>query len=431
QYLMIFFLLGYLTILGAYILDITFLDRLFIGLILFLGAVFVLLGINLQSTMLISIRGNFLRAIKMLVATVEVRDPYTIGHSEHVANLSVLIFDHLPDNLKKDCNRNTLETTGLLHDIGKIGVPESILNKPGRLSDEEFEFIKQHVSIGRNILKKLEDFGAITDWILYHHERVDGKGYLKMSNEEIPTASKIISVADTYSAIVTDRPYRKGKTNTDAKSILSEFSGTQFDPEIVRVFLDIDDERIEKCRPEALVLEYLEELQRIENKTISFDNTSDFNKELSREVGILYMKKMIDFSKKQKIPLSITCINITERKSIEEKHGYHEIDELSAIIADILLNSIRTTDILIRFDRDKFILVFPKCLINEAMKFTTRILETIESHESIKAKNYKIELCKDFIGYDPDDETTFDIVNRFYEKMNLKINTVDSEIKLD
>ncbi len=409
--LMLFFFIGYFAILIACINNIQFLNEIFVGIILFMGAIFVLLGINLQSSMLVSLRENYVKAIKMLIATVEVRDPYTIGHSEHVANLSVILFDRLPEKKKTGCNRNILETTGLLHDIGKIGVPESILNKPGRLNIEEFEFIKQHVSIGRNILNKLEDFGAITDWILYHHERVDGKGYLRLTNKEIPIASKIIAVADTYSALVTDRPYRKGKSNSEAKSIISKLSGSQLDPDIVTVFLTIEDEILEKCRPEALVLEYLENLQCIENQI----QTSE--KELSKESGLLYLERIIPFSIKNKIPLTIVCVKIKDSKEIENKFDYHEIDEISLIISGIFVESIRNTDILVKFERDRFLLVLTKCLISDAMKMIKHIFEKISTLESISKKQYDVALCKKYTCYDPDDKESKDEIMNFYENL--------------
>ena len=165
----------------------------------------------------------------MLVSAVEIRDPYTIGHSEHVANLSLLIFDQLPGNMKKDTNRNLVENAGLLHDIGKIGVPEEVLNKTSKLNDDEWRMIRQHAAIGKSLISNIDCMDDISKWIECHHERVDGKGYYQIPASEIPLVSKILSTADTYSALVTDRPYRKGKTHHEAMDIILENAGSPLD----------------------------------------------------------------------------------------------------------------------------------------------------------------------------------------------------------
>ena len=139
-----------------------------------------------------------------------------------------------------------------MHDIGKLGVPEAILNKPAKLTDEEWEIMKTHPKKGVKLLKPLETFRSVEDWILYHHERADGNGYYKMKPEEVPIAAKIIAIADTYSAITMRRSYKEPRTHEEAIVIIKEVAGTQLDKELVDIFVTIPKEELEKCIPEQV-----------------------------------------------------------------------------------------------------------------------------------------------------------------------------------
>lgn len=246
--LMCFFLLGYLAVAAGIIFEQIVVRLTFVGLIFFFGAIFVFIGILIQSKMLYLINETYLQTIKALISAIEVRDKYTMGHSEHVANLSVLICK----KSSKKCDQDMLEYAGLLHDIGKIGIPEYILNKPGKLSDSEFDIIKVHPKVGTDIIKNISGLNEISEWILYHHERIDGKGYYKINKENIPLEARIIAVADTFSALVTNRPYRQGMKYEKAIEIMKECSGSQLDDEILNVFLNIPAEELDKCLPRNL-----------------------------------------------------------------------------------------------------------------------------------------------------------------------------------
>jgi putative nucleotidyltransferase with HDIG domain len=176
--------------------------------------------------------------ITTLAKTLESKDPYTASHSRNVAIYSKVIAEKLKYS-KIDCE--TIYVGALLHDIGKIGISDNILNKPGKLTDEEYELIKQHPTIGYNSLKLIESFNErkILDMILYHHERYDGKGYpLGLKEKEIPQCAAIIAVADSYDAMTSDRIYRKGHSVNFAVSQLNQNSGTQFDPKVVKAFTE-------------------------------------------------------------------------------------------------------------------------------------------------------------------------------------------------
>jgi putative nucleotidyltransferase with HDIG domain len=246
--LMFFFLVGYLAVAAGIIFEQIVVRLTFVGLIFFFGAIFVFIGILIQSKMLYLINETYLQTIKALISAIEVRDKYTMGHSEHVANLSVLICK----KSSKKCDQDMLEYAGLLHDIGKIGIPEDILNKPGKLSNSEFDIIKVHPKVGTDIIKNISGLNEIAEWILYHHERIDGKGYYKINKENIPLEARIIAVADTFSALVTNRPYRQGMKYEKAIEIMKECSGSQLDDEILSVFLNIPVEELDKCLPQNL-----------------------------------------------------------------------------------------------------------------------------------------------------------------------------------
>jgi HD-GYP domain-containing protein (c-di-GMP phosphodiesterase class II) len=133
-----------------------------------------------------------------------------------------------------------IKTAGILHDIGKIMVPPEILNKPSKLTDEEFEIIKRHPETSYQILKSVDEYSVFAEDVLYHHERHDGKGYPEgLVADEIPLNSKIIAVADAYEAMTAKRPYQNPKSKGEALEELVRCSGTQFDPKIVDVFVNI------------------------------------------------------------------------------------------------------------------------------------------------------------------------------------------------
>jgi putative nucleotidyltransferase with HDIG domain len=133
---------------------------------------------------------------------------------------------------------NDIKSAGVLHDIGKIIIPPEILNKPGRLTDEEYAIVKRHSETGYQILKSSDEYAKLAEYVLYHHERWDGSGYPQgLKGEEIPLQSRIISVADAYEAMTAIRPYQKTQTKEEATAELLRCAGTQFDPRIVDVFV--------------------------------------------------------------------------------------------------------------------------------------------------------------------------------------------------
>jgi len=158
--------------------------------------------------------------LERLVSIVGKKDHYTAEHSRNVAKIACLIGEKM--NLKRK-ELKILEIAGHLHDIGKIAVPEHILNKPGKLSDEEFEIIKKHPVVGADILREYPELSFTVPVVLYHHERMDGSGYpLGLKDKEIPILARILAVADVFDALTSDRPYRKAMKPEDALSLMKK-----------------------------------------------------------------------------------------------------------------------------------------------------------------------------------------------------------------
>ena len=188
----------------------------------------------------------YLDMVQTLRYTVEAKDTYTRGHSDRVSEYSVLIGEKL--GLPED-QIKTLRIGGLFHDIGKIGIPDSILLKPDKLSDDEYSQIKNHPSIGAHILGSAEIFKDIIPIVKHHHERYDGNGYpSRLKGEEIPYIARIAAVADTFDAMTSRRSYRGPIDIEHVKEEIKRCEGTQFDPQIAEIFLDILNNDYDKIK---------------------------------------------------------------------------------------------------------------------------------------------------------------------------------------
>jgi len=190
--------------------------------------------------------------VKAIVGVLEAGDPNLDGHSLHVQRLSMLLYEFLPQNYKLLINPYNLKCASLLLDIGKLGVPRSIINKSGKLRKEEWDLMRRHPEIGVKILKQIPSFSEILPWIKYHHERVDGSGYYHLASSEIPIESRIIAIADTYSALTMNRSYKASLPYEDAIAELKLCAGSQLDRELVEIFCSIPIRRIESCMTEVL-----------------------------------------------------------------------------------------------------------------------------------------------------------------------------------
>ena len=244
--LLIFFLVGYLCV--------GFLSRpdMMTAMILFFGSIFVFIVETLMFHLIETAKARSIDIAEVLVGVIDARDPNLNGHSRYVQELTMLFYKYLPRQLKREVNPVSLEYAALMHDVGKLGVPESILNQPAKLDEAEWAVMRDHPRVGVKILKPLHTFDEVADWIQYHHERMDGKGYYGVPGDQIPLPARIIAICDTYSAITMRRSYKAPRTHEDAVRIIREVAGTQLDKNLTDIFLTIPKEELEKCMPEQV-----------------------------------------------------------------------------------------------------------------------------------------------------------------------------------
>jgi putative nucleotidyltransferase with HDIG domain len=214
-------------------------------------------AIYLENAMLFEdVHGLMMGLLRSLTSAVDAKDPYTCGHSERVAMLSKLLAQAagLTEN-----EVDRIYMAGLLHDVGKIGVPESVLHKPGRLTAEEFDQMKKHPTIGARILQDVKQIQDIIPGVMHHHERYDGKGYpAGLAGQNIPLMGRIICLADCFDAMTSTRTYRKALPLEAALADIRRCSGTQFDPSLTESFLRIEMDQLRE------VLRHMEASNRLD-----------------------------------------------------------------------------------------------------------------------------------------------------------------------
>ncbi len=187
--------------------------------------------------------------IKSIAVALDARDAYTHGHSRRVAEFSIGIGKELG---LSEGELEFLELSATIHDIGKIGISESVLNKPGKLTDEEFKIIKSHPDKGSKILEPMSRLRALMPGVRHHHERYDGRGYPDgLKGDEIHLVARIISVADTFDAMTSNRAYRKGLSKEVAFKEIENGAGTQFDPKLATPFISFMKKNTEMTNPKT------------------------------------------------------------------------------------------------------------------------------------------------------------------------------------
>jgi putative nucleotidyltransferase with HDIG domain len=183
------------------------------------------------------LRNLFYNTVETLIRAIQARDRYTSGHSARVSRYALLVAEKFGLTSKE---KHELYLAAMLHDIGKIGIPDELLNCEGKLSDEQIRKIRNHVTVGASMLKAIGEMNPIVPLILHHHEAWDGSGYPNgLKGDEIPLMSRILAVADSYDAMTSDRPYRRARSKAAALEEIRRFSGRSFDPDVAEVFLEI------------------------------------------------------------------------------------------------------------------------------------------------------------------------------------------------
>lgn len=192
-----------------------------------------------KSAILKDLKELFYKTIKSIASALDSKDPYTHGHSLRVTLYSLILAKEMgfDDKLLEE-----IETAGLLHDIGKIAIPQNILCKPGKLTDEEFAVMRLHPGNSEKLILSIKKLAGISSWLKAHHERWDGKGYPDgLKGEEIPLSSRIVAIADTYDAMTSTRSYRTALSHETAIGEIQRCAGSQFDPNLAAKFIDIQE----------------------------------------------------------------------------------------------------------------------------------------------------------------------------------------------
>ncbi|MBV9453788.1 MAG: HD domain-containing protein, partial [Rubrobacter sp.] len=290
-------------------------------------------GVVLQNARLQGeLRTSYLATVAALANAIEVKDPFLRGHSEEVANYVAAVAERLGLPPKR---REELTFGSLLHDIGKIGISERILLKPTDLAPEEFEVVKLHPRIGYKLVQQVPALRSIAPAMLYHHERFDGGGYPSgLRGEDIPLEARIICVADSFSAMISERPYRERMTLEDACAELERCAGSQFDPEIARIF--VEEVRRSPSTPKRESIPALEddselEVQRRGDEPILGYGTLTLTDNLTLLYTRRYFHEVVHAEAQkaalQSRPFGVVLLELAEIPELNQRVGYAAGDQ--------------------------------------------------------------------------------------------------------
>lgn len=300
-----------------------------------------------------------LNAIMTIAHTIDAKDAYTSGHSVRVAKCATAIAEKLG---WEESEIQNLHHIALLHDIGKIGVPDAILNKPGKLKDEEFEIIKKHSLIGSEILKDIRTIKNVAEGALYHHERYDGKGYpFGIAGENIPLCARIIGIADAYDAMTSNRIYRRKLSASKVIEELEKGRGSQFDPQLTDLFLEMLREHMEVSGGNYIIWDDDSTGERggLLN-TVLTDDADDIQKEAVTDVltGIWnrsYAENQIGRLMADGRFGALLLIDIDNFSHVNDTYGHIIGDKVLQLVAETLKVETGPEDVLGRIGGDEFI----------------------------------------------------------------------------
>lgn len=333
-----------------------------------------------------------MHSIMSIANTIDAKDKYTSGHSIRVAKCSMAIARELGWTEEEQQN---IQYVALLHDIGKIGIPDAVLNKPSNLNEEEFAMIKKHPIIGGEILKEIHTIPHVQEGALFHHERYDGKGYPHgLKGRDIPLFGRIVCIADTYDAMSTDRVYRKRLSDEKIISEYEKYKGTQFDPNLTNLFVRmlkngytvendnspeakrsestiLLDSVLRECMEEAANISMTDTLTGLYNKTYAQSHVEELLR--SDHGGALFMMDMDDF------------------KRINDVYGHIIGDQVLKIYAGVMRKASTGADILCRVGGDEFIMFNTDVKTREAAEARAKkIIEMLA--EDVKGLNMLTEV---------------------------------------
>lgn len=308
-----------------------------------------------------------IQTIATIANTIDAKDEYTRGHSKRVSEYSVAIAKEMGMSTNEI---NNLRSIALLHDIGKIGVPDSVLNKPGRLTADEYDLMKQHTVIGAEILKDIKMFHGIDIGAKYHHERYDGNGYPeKIAGTEIPKIARIIAVADAFDAMTSNRVYRK---HLDLDFVLEELkkcSGTQFDPEIAEALIRLIEEK--RLKPSGTdnreVISDVSKIwsrvmQKEEEKYKGKSSLDELTGLLNRKYGEQMISTAVESGKG-----ALIVFDVDHFRQLNGKAGFLFGDIILRILARCL-EEIEFEKIIARYGGDEFVVFLPEITEKKAIE---------------------------------------------------------------
>lgn len=301
-----------------------------------------------------------MKMLATLARTIDAKDKYTNGHSARVAVYATILAKSLGWD---EAQIETLKYEALLHDIGKIGIPDEILNKPDRLTDTEFSLIKSHTLVGYDILKDMVVLPSAKDVAKYHHERYDGKGYpSNVSGEQIPLNARIVCIADSYDAMSSDRIYRKALSKEIIREELVKGRGTQFDPELIDEFLKLFDEhkldvRVNHVLFEEADSEHESVMNDIERILRNFSEVEDSN---SGDISFRDYDKFYKYMRNIGLRYNHSIEVMSFKAEPKAGHSVSEEDdkELAAAIHVAIKKNIRAVDVYFKYtDREHIIIL--------------------------------------------------------------------------
>ena len=319
-----------------------------------------------------------MKMLETLAGTLDAKDTYTNGHSMRVAYFSTRLAEALGWD---DEAVSELRYEALLHDIGKIGVPDAILNKPSRLSNMEFDLIKSHTIVGSDILKNMIAVPGASEVAKHHHERYDGKGYPdRLSGEDIPLNARIVCIADSYDAMSSDRIYRKALSPDIIREELVKGRGTQFDPVLLDEFLKLVDDNKLKISDTLTIAEENPDQQNvladIENMLYKLSNASE-QKKVINDFDKFY-KYMRNIGLRYNHSVEVLQVELVPN---EENYNSEELNEASDLLQIAIRKNIRAVDIYHKYTATTYMLILLDAGVDNISVVQNRIMFDFESNE--------------------------------------------------
>ncbi len=309
---------------------------------------------------------NYDKTLVSMVQMIEDRDPYTAGHSERVAHYSKIIAQEMGFS-KEDCKK--VYQAGILHDIGKIATPDVVLLKPQKLNTLEYKLIQEHVEVGYKLLANIPMFKDLAEIVHCHHERFDGSGYPRgLSDAQVPELSKIMAVADAFDAMTTNRIYKRSKSLTEAIEELLDFTGIQFNPEVIKA--------AKKVLKKVTLDENIDQLPHTEVEKERFSYF--YRDSLTNLYNQSYLDVVLAHNSFEKKYKTLYICEVRKFFEYNKKMGWKSGDDLLKNIATVLRTCSQSPE-LFRIFGNNFILLYDEnCNIIQVKESITTMLEALE-----------------------------------------------------